>query len=88
MTAWYSVLSLTVSTGTYSKEGRIAIRTDVFLLNDLGNGFRHVFDGIIISDLLLSRYVFDDLLSNIFSDFLGVGNVLDSGFPLNYAALR
>lgn len=88
MTAWYSVLSLTVSTGTYSKEGRIAIRTDVFLLYDLGNGLRHVLDGIIISDLLLPRNVFDDLLSNIFGDFLRVGDVFDSGFPLYYAALR
>lgn len=56
---------------------------DVSVLVDLRNVFSLVFDGVVVSDLLFLRNVFDSCDSFVFNDSLFVGNVFDSRFTLD-----
>ena len=53
------------------------------VLIDLGNILSLVFDGIVISDFLLSGNIFDSLDSFVFDDCLLIRNVLNARFSFN-----
>ena len=62
--------------------------TCVLLLIDLWNVFSIILDSIVVSYSLLTRNILNDLLCDILSHLLLVGNILDSRFSLDWGLIE